>query len=147
VAASHTPPGGIIEGINVTPLVDVILVLLVIFLVTAKLVVAPAVPLDLPPAGRSEPVASDFVVSIRASGSLQFAGADITERDLWAAAGAARAKDPELRAVLHVEGDVPHRRVVAVMDHLREAGVHRLAFGVTSVRAASTMRDGSGGAD
>ena len=46
---------GIISGINVTPLVDVTLVLLIIFIVTAKLVVAPAVPLDLPKASRARP--------------------------------------------------------------------------------------------
>ncbi len=40
--------GGIISGINVTPLVDIMLVLLVIFIVTAKIIVSPAVPLDLP---------------------------------------------------------------------------------------------------
>ena len=45
---------GIISGINVTPLVDVTLVLLVIFIVTAKIVVTPAIPMDLPPAATSE---------------------------------------------------------------------------------------------
>ena len=41
MAGSQTPRGGIIEGINVTPLVDIVLVLLIIFIVTAKMVVAP----------------------------------------------------------------------------------------------------------
>jgi hypothetical protein len=47
-ASSGRPANGIISGINVTPLVDVMLVLLVIFIVTAKIIVTPAVPLDLP---------------------------------------------------------------------------------------------------
>ena len=53
---------GIITGINVTPMVDVTLVLLVIFIVTAKIVVTPAVPLDLPPASKSEEVQVVFSV-------------------------------------------------------------------------------------
>jgi len=51
-----SPANGIISGINVTPLVDVMLVLLVIFIVTAKIIVTPAVPLDLPRAAHGEEV-------------------------------------------------------------------------------------------
>ena len=58
--------GGIIEGINVTPLVDIVLVLLIIFIVTAKIVVAPAVPLDLPKAAQSEDLQTIFSIAIRA---------------------------------------------------------------------------------
>ena len=54
MASSGPRRGGIIEGINVTPLVDITLVLLVIFIVTAKIVVTPAVPLDLPRAAGAE---------------------------------------------------------------------------------------------
>ncbi|MES1209331.1 MAG: biopolymer transporter ExbD, partial [Pseudomonadota bacterium] len=43
-STGNNDPGGIISGINVTPLVDVMLVLLVIFVVTAKIIVTPAVP-------------------------------------------------------------------------------------------------------
>ena len=55
-SAGNNDNGGIIAGINVTPLVDVMLVLLVIFVVTAKIIVTPAVPLDLPHATHGEEV-------------------------------------------------------------------------------------------
>lgn len=54
--AGHGNGDGMITGINVTPLVDITLVLLIIFIVTAKILVTPAVPLDLPQAARSEEV-------------------------------------------------------------------------------------------
>ena len=55
--ASQQPQGdGLIVGINVTPMVDVMLVLLIIFIVTAKIIVTPAVPMDLPEASQVEQV-------------------------------------------------------------------------------------------
>ena len=52
------------RGINVTPLVDITLVLLIIFIVTAKIIVTPAVPLDLPRAAHSEEVQVVFSVIV-----------------------------------------------------------------------------------
>ena len=52
--SSNNGNGEIIAGINVTPLVDVSLVLLIIFIVTAKIVLAPAVPMELPQASQTE---------------------------------------------------------------------------------------------
>ena len=50
----HPNENGIIAGINVTPLVDIMLVLLIVFMVTTTIMVTPAVPLDLPRASQSE---------------------------------------------------------------------------------------------
>ena len=74
MAGSQQPRGGIIEGINVTPLVDIVLVLLIIFIVTAKMVVAPSVPLDLPQASHGEEVMSIFSVVIDKGGKLLIDG-------------------------------------------------------------------------
>ena len=68
MAGGTQPRGGIIEGINVTPLVDIMLVLLVIFMVTTKLVDSPALPLDLPQASQSEQVQTVLAISITANG-------------------------------------------------------------------------------
>jgi biopolymer transport protein TolR len=136
VAGSHQPKGGIIEGINVTPLVDIVLVLLVIFIVTAKFVVSPAVPLDLPQASQGEEVQTIFSVTIEKSGALRLDGAPIADGSLAEHAKGALAKDKELRAVIQADGDVPHRRVIAVLDRLKSAGLTRVAFG-TVQRVAS----------
>ena len=121
---------GIISGINVTPLVDVTLVLLIIFIVTAKLVVAPAVPLDLPRASQGEEVQVVFSVLLPVDGSILVNGASVPDHNtLSERARAALADDPALRAVIQADGELSHRRVIAALDALKRAGVTRIAFG------------------
>lgn len=121
---------GIISGINVTPLVDVTLVLLIIFIVTAKIVVAPAVPLDLPKASQGEEVQVVFSVLLPVDGSILVNGASVPDHEtLSERARAALADDPALRAVIQADGDISHRRVIAALDALKRAGVTRIAFG------------------
>jgi biopolymer transport protein TolR len=132
MAGGVTPnrPGGIIEGINVTPLVDIMLVLLVIFIVTAKILVAPAVPLDLPRATKTEDVQIVFSVSVPADGPTQVNGQPVgDDRALEARAREAVGKDLDVRAVIQADGSVPHRRVIATLDALRRAGLTKVAFG------------------
>jgi biopolymer transport protein ExbD len=123
--------GGIIEGINVTPLVDITLVLLIIFIVTAKMVVAPAVPLDLPHASQSEELQTMLSVVVPAEGAMQVDGTAIDDAELRERAMAARSRDPQLRAVIQADRVVPHGRVMAVLDTLKAAGIVRVAFGAT----------------
>src|SRR5260221_1670354 len=81
---------GAITGINVTPLVDIILVLLIVFMVTAKLIVGQhAIPLDLPKAVSGENVQEVFSVSLTAQGATFLNGAAVADDD--ALAGPARA--------------------------------------------------------
>jgi biopolymer transport protein ExbD len=118
-----------IEGINVTPLVDITLVLLVIFIVTAKLVVTPAVPLDLPKATQSEEVQTVFAVVVPASGPALLDGAAVDDDALKARAGAVMAKTPDARAVIQADRSVSHGRVMEILDALKAAGLTRVAFG------------------
>ena len=133
-AASGQPANGIISGINVTPLVDVMLVLLVIFIVTAKIIVTPAVPLDLPHAAHGEEVQVILSVILPVRGPMLVNGAALPNDDALAdKARAALAGDPELRAVIQADGEVPHRRVIHVLDLLKGAGLTRVAFGALPV--------------
>lgn len=129
MAGKASRPGALIEGINVTPLVDITLVLLVIFIVTAKIIVTPAVPLDLPRASQSEAVQTIFAVSVPPDGVPRIDGTPCTDDELEARARSARTRDPQLRAVIQADGAVPHRRVVQILDRLGVAGVERVAFG------------------
>jgi biopolymer transport protein TolR len=122
--------GGIISGINVTPLVDVMLVLLVIFIVTAKIIVTPAVPLDLPHAAHSDEVQVVLSLVVPVRGPVLVNGAvAATDAAVSESARGALATDPELRAVIQADGAVPHRRIVELLDLLKGAGVTRVAFG------------------
>jgi biopolymer transport protein TolR len=122
-------PGAIIEGINVTPLVDIMLVLLVIFIVTAKLLVTQAIPMDLPTAARTEELQVVFAVSVPSTGPTRVNGQAVAdEATLEGQARAALKQDPELRAVIQADGAVAHRRVIQTLDTLRKAGMSRVAF-------------------
>ncbi len=124
---------GIIGSINVTPLVDITLVLLIIFMVTAKLVIAPssALPLTLPKAATGEDIQVIFAISLTKDGKAYIDGKPVTDDDaIKARATDELAEHPDLRAVIQADGDVPHKRVIHVMDLLSQAHVTQIAFGV-----------------
>lgn len=120
-----------ITGINVTPLVDITLVLLIIFMVTAKLVVSRAMPMDLPKAATGGELQQVFSVSLRQDGSTDVDGQPApTDQILLDRAQSSLKAHPEVRAVVEADGEVPHRRVMHALDVLRQAGLSRIAFGV-----------------
>ncbi len=130
MAAGTAARRGIISGINVTPLVDITLVLLVIFMVTAKIVVAPAVPLDLPQASQGRDIQVVFSVLLPTDGTLLVNGTPLASLEaLEERARSALEESPDLRAVIQADGSVEHRRVIAALDALKGAGVTRIAFG------------------
>jgi biopolymer transport protein ExbD len=128
---SSAKPNQPITGINVTPLVDITLVLLIIFMVTAKLVVSRGMPLDLPKAATGGEVQQIFSVALHADGTTRVDGVAVNEDIiLLGQASEALSKSPELRAVVQADGTVQHQRVMHVLDILRQAGLTRVAFGV-----------------
>lgn len=131
--------GGPITGINVTPLVDVTLVLLIIFMVTAKVVVRQhALPVDLPKAASGEQTQEIFSVVLLADGSVLLDGQKLVdEAALLPAAEKALHANTDLRAVIQADGSVPHRRVMHVLDLLKQADIHKIGFGVVPVPVAS----------
>ena len=123
-----------ITGINVTPLVDIVLVLLIIFMVTAKLIVSKSVPLDLPKAATGSDIQTVFSVVLSADGITQVDGKTMPNDDaIFPLAKAAREKNPELRAVIKADNAVSHGRVIHVLDLLKQAQVGKIAFGVSPV--------------
>jgi biopolymer transport protein ExbD len=129
-----------ISGINVTPLVDVVLVLLVVFIVTAKLVVSPTLPIVVPQASHATDTQSSFSLELGADGRVLVSGAKVAnDAAIVALARAAVAKDPELRATLRADGAVPHARVIRAIDLLKEAGVTRVAFAVAKGGSPSPL--------
>lgn len=132
--SSQSNDDSTIEGINVTPLVDITLVLLIIFMVTAKIIVSQAMPLDLPKAASGKEVQMVFSVELRANGDLVVDGKKLPNADaLLPLAKEAQAKTPDLRAVIRAESSVQHGRVMQALDVLKRASVQKIAFGVTPV--------------
>lgn len=120
----------IITGINVTPLVDVTLVLLVILMVTASYVVSRSIPLELPRGASGETTPTTLTVSIDKTGQTFLDAEPIEEAALQLKVRSARQADPETRAVIAADGRVNHAQVVRVIDLLRREDVTKFAFNV-----------------
>ncbi|MDI1442848.1 biopolymer transporter ExbD [Polyangium sp. 6x1] len=97
-----------------------------------------ALPLDLPRASSAD-VQIVFSVELHANGET-FVDQRKMQDDaaLLAAAREARAKDDDVRAVIRADGDVPHRRVIRTLDLLKQAGLSKIAFGVTPTPVGGT---------
>ena len=118
--------------INVTPLVDVMLVLLIIFMVTAPLLVA-GVPIDLPEsrAGALDQESKPVQVAIDGRGAITVDDAPVAEGEL-AALLARIASQPEpaegRRIYLRADRSLDYGRVMQVMGELNRAGLNRVAL-------------------
>src|SRR3970040_1234228 len=110
---------GIISGINVTPLVDVTLVLLIIFMVTAKIIVSQGMPMDLPKAASGEEVQTIFSVELSADGKTRIDSQAVPgDESISQLAKEAKGKNKDLRAVIRADKKVEHGRVIHVLDLL-----------------------------
>ena len=110
--------------------------LLIIFMVTAKIIVSQSVPLDLPKAASGQDVQVVFAVELHANGDAVVDGKRLTgDAALLTLAREAHAKNGELRAVIKGDSAVPHGRVIHVLDLLKQAQISKIAFGVTPVAA------------
>jgi biopolymer transport protein ExbD len=125
---------GEISGINVTPLVDITLVLLIIMMVTARIIVSQSVPMDLPKAAVGKQVQLQFRVDVAKSGDVYVDGKKVDAiEQLLPLAREALSKNPDLRAVISADTTVQHGTVMRVMDLLKQANVNKIAFGVAPI--------------
>ena len=117
------------SDINVTPLVDVMLVLVVIFIITAPLL-ASSIRLDLPKAEGTQPGdAPRFVtVVVDKSGKIFLNDKPVTEPQLTEQLTAAAKQNPETEIQLRADEGVPYGRVVEVMGVAHKAGLTRIGF-------------------
>ena len=119
----------VMNEINMTPFVDVMLVLLIIFIITVP-VMKHAVNIDLP---RATNVAQDskpetIRLSVDAAGLYYWNDAPVADTDLTAQLKAAAAKQPQPE--LHIRGDkaVRYERVAQVMASAQQAGLRKIGF-------------------
>lgn len=133
-ASAQSEEDGLVSGINVTPLVDVCLVLLVIMMVTAKAIVSQQVPLDLPKAAKSQVTSVVFQVDVLSNGDVNVDGSKVDKvEQVLPKAKEALSKNPELRVNIRADASVPHGRVMRVVDLLKQAGVSKIAFGISPI--------------
>ncbi len=135
-------PGGrdMIVGINVTPLVDITLVLLIIFMVTASYIVSPSIKIDLPKAGSGgQQQQSSLSLTLTAQGALFLNGSPSNDEALTRYVAGALPQAPDLQAVIAADRSVPHGTVVHLIDVVRRAGVRRFAINVAESNAAGVQ--------
>jgi len=120
---------GIIAEINVTPLVDIMLVLLIIFMLTANLIAKQAIEVELPRASQSTSLnPTTLAITLTRDGSLFLNGKPTTPVGLREAVQDSVAKDPKTQAIISGDKSVSHGRVVWVLDVVKSLGVASFAI-------------------
>ena len=128
---SHSDPDGMITDINVTPLVDIILVLLIIFMLTANLIARPSIEVDLPEASTGEAIEpSTLAITMTKDGELYLNGVPTVEADLIAYLPSAIEEDPKTQAIIAADKEVSHGQVVHIIDVVRQAGIYKFALNI-----------------
>jgi biopolymer transport protein ExbD len=127
----------IISAINVTPLVDIFLVLLIIFMVTAKIIVNNSIPTDLPKGTTGSEQQVVFTVAIDKEGTVLADRVPMTSDDMLRdAAKVALAKNKELRTIIQASSAVSYGVVIHVLDQLRAIGMTRIGFAIDKITTA-----------
>jgi len=117
------------SDINMTPLIDVMLVLLVIFIITAPLMTS-SLKLDLPKTDAATPQAAPtfIAVSIDASGQLFLGDDALTREQLEQRVSSAARGNPQLEVQLRADQKVPYGQVADLIGLVQKAGLSRIGF-------------------
>jgi biopolymer transport protein TolR len=127
-----------ISGINVTPLVDITLVLLIIFMVTATVIVNAGIKVDLPKAASgSDQTKTTLAVTLTKDGAMYLNGEKSNDQAVARYIAETIPRTPDLQAVIAADRVVPHGDVVHVIDLVKRAGVRRFAINVEPTAPAS----------
>jgi biopolymer transport protein ExbD len=119
-----------ISEINVTPFVDVVLVLLVVFMVTAGLMVNKGVKVNLPEAATAEQLGAQttFNISVSQAGDISLNGKTVSSDELKQEGKAALQNGKKVVAMISADKGVVYNMVVGVMDALRSEGIVEFAL-------------------
>ena len=131
---------GVFAEINITPLTDIFLVLLIIFMVTSSVIVQQGpgggakagLKVNLPKGGAADVTArtTDLSMAVLADGRFVLAGNIVSEEELRRTFDDAKLKDPDTVVIVQADEGVSHGTVVQVMELAKKAGLGQLAIGV-----------------
>lgn len=123
----------IVAEINVTPLVDVVLVLLIIFIVTARFTLPPSIKVDLPQAANPDAAGSESpttMVTLKPGGELYLDENKTSAELLPAQLAELHAKNASAQVVINADENVLHGAVVHVLDMAKRAGIEKVAISI-----------------
>ena len=120
-----------IADINVVPLVDIILVVLIIFMVTAPMIMKPSINVNLPKAASGDKSApSKLNISLTNKNQLMLNGRISSPEALKTYVEDLVVKNPGVQAIISADKSVPHGKVIGVIDIVKVAGVTKFAISV-----------------
>jgi len=129
-SASSRTRGGIV-GINVTPMVDIVLVLLIIMMVSATYIVSQSLKVELPKTASSDDtVSKTYVVTITKDGRYLFNDKPVGKAELPAILRGAKAESKDLSLVITADELAYHGNVVGVIDAAKVEGITKFAINV-----------------
>ncbi|MCC6276781.1 MAG: biopolymer transporter ExbD [Oligoflexia bacterium] len=121
----------LITDINVTPLVDVVLVLLIIFMVTTPMIMKPSINVNLPKAASADQASpGELQVTISKDGKIFANGNQVGEDGLKAVATELVTANAETQAMISADKDTPHGIVISAIDIIKGAGIKRFAINI-----------------
>ncbi len=125
----RTPGPQPMSEINMTPLVDVMLVLVVIFIITAPLL-ASSISLDLPKTDAAKPndAPASVTLVVDKAGRVFFNEQPVDQAELSVRLAASAKLNPDTEVQLRADEAVPYGRVVEVMGAAQKAGLNRIGF-------------------
>ena len=122
---------GVISDINITPMVDVILVLLVIFMVTANFLKKESININLPKVAKADAnIKESTQIALTKDGKFFIEGKSISEEDLVTSMSREAKLRPNMRVTLAADENITYGSVSKLMGVLRRCGVTKIALSV-----------------
>ena len=135
---AHDNDEEMISGINVTPLVDITLVLLIIFMVTATYIVKETIEVDLPRAASGgETVGTTLTFVLDKEGKLYVDGEETTMAAARVLVKGAVGKDKDTRAIISADKALTHGQVVELIDLVKSEGLTKFAINIEKDASAT----------
>lgn len=122
---------GIISDINITPMVDIMLVLLVIFMVTANFLKKESININLPKVAQSDPnIKESTQIALTRDGKFFIEGKSATEMEIVSTISREAKYRPNMRVTLSADENLSYGSVSRLMGVLRKCGIRHIALSV-----------------
>ena len=145
ISGPHTGGGGVFDSINITPLTDIFLVLLIIFMVTTSVTIESAAHVDLPNATNTAPENKGVIVTYTAQHELFVNSKDVPERELGSSLREALSKVDQKIVVFQGDRKVLLGDMVRILNIAKGAGAEQIAIAAKRVTGAQLANSSGGG--
>jgi biopolymer transport protein ExbD len=145
ISGPHSGNGGVFASINITPLTDIFLVLLIIFMVTTSVTIESAAHVDLPNATNTSPENKGVIVTYTAQHELFVNSRDVPERELLPSLREALGKVDAKIVVFQGDRKVLLGDMVRILNIAKAAGAGQIAIAAKRVTGAQLANQSSGG--